>query len=108
MTSRLYYTDSYLTTFEGRVLELSDDRRRVYLDQSAVYPTAGGQPFDLGTLGGASIADIVDEDERIAHVLAHPLPNAVGNVVRGAVDWPRCFSRCSRGWRCGDPTRESG
>ena len=91
MTSRLYYTDSYLTTFEGRVIELSDDRRRVYLDQSAFYPTSGGQPFDLGTLGGASIADIVDEDERIAHVLADPLPNADGDVVRGAIDWPRRF-----------------
>ena len=91
MTSRLYYTDSYLTTFEARVTELSEDRRRAYLDQSAFYPTSGGQPFDLGSLGGASIADIVDEDDRIAHVLADPLPSAAGDVVRGNVDWQRRF-----------------
>jgi alanyl-tRNA synthetase len=91
MTSRLYYTDSYLTTFEGRVIELSDDRRRVYLDQSAFYPTSGGQPFDLGSLGGAPVADIVDEDDRVAHVLADPLPNAAGDIVRGEIDWQRRF-----------------
>jgi alanyl-tRNA synthetase len=91
MTSRLYYTDSYLTTFEGRVIELSDDRRRVYLDQSAFYPTSGGQPFDLGSLGGAPVADVVDEDERIVHVLADPLPQNAGDVIRGEVDWQRRF-----------------
>ena len=91
MTSRLYYTDSYLTTFESRVIELSDDRRRVYLDQSAFYPTSGGQPFDLGALGGVSIADVVDEDDRIAHVLAEPLSNATGDAIRGEVDWQRRF-----------------
>ena len=74
MTSRLYYTDAYLTSFEGRVLELSDDRRRVYLDQSAFYPTSGGQPFDLGSLAGSLISDVVDEEDRIAHILADPLP----------------------------------
>jgi alanyl-tRNA synthetase len=91
MTSRLYYTDAYLTTFEARILELSDDRRRVYLDQSAFYPASGGQPFDLGALAGASIAEIVDEDDRVAHVLADPLPRAAGEIVRGTIDWPRRF-----------------
>ena len=91
MTFRLYYTDSYLTTFDGRVIELSDDRRRVYLDQSAFYPTSGGQPFDLGSLGGAPVADVVDEDERIVHVLADPLPHNAGDVIRGEVDWQRRF-----------------
>jgi alanyl-tRNA synthetase len=91
MTSRLYYTDAYLTTFEARILELSDDRRRVYLDQSAFYPASGGQPFDLGALAGASIAEIVDEDDRVAHVLADPLPHSAGEIVRGTIDWPRRF-----------------
>src|SRR2546423_601446 len=84
MTSRLYYTDSYATTFDGRITELSADGQRVYLDQTAFYPTSGGQPFDVGSLGGARVADVIDEDDRVAHVLAAPLSShAIGDTVRG-------------------------
>src|SRR5688572_16278987 len=91
MTSRLYYTDSYLSTFEGRITDVADGGRRIYLDQSAFYSTSGGQPFDLGTLDNAVVSDVVDEEERIAHVLAEPIGHGVGAVVRGAVDWRRRF-----------------
>jgi alanyl-tRNA synthetase len=92
MTSRLYYTNAYLTAFDGRITEISDDARRVYLDQSAFYPASGGQPFDVGALGGAPVADVVDEDTRVAHVLAQPLAGrAVGDTVHGDVDWRRRF-----------------
>ena len=91
MTSRLYYTDSYLATFEGRITELADGGRRVYLDQSAFYPTSGGQPFDVGTLDNAVVSDVVDEEERIAHIVAEPVGLDVGTVVRGTVDWRRRF-----------------
>jgi alanyl-tRNA synthetase len=92
MTSRLYYTDSYLTTFDARITELSDDRHRVYLDRSAFYPTSGGQLFDVGSLGGATVADVVDEDDRVAHILAAPLAGlGLGDPVRGEVDWRRRF-----------------
>ena len=63
MTSRLYYTDAYATAFDGRITEISADGQRVYLDRTAFYPTSGGQPFDLGSLGGAQVADVVDEDD---------------------------------------------
>ena len=92
MTSRLYYTDSYTRAFDARVTELADGGMRVYLDRTAFYPTSGGQPFDLGSLGGASVADVVDEGERIAHVLATPMTGpGVGDAVHGDVDWPRRF-----------------
>jgi len=92
MTSRLYYMDAYRTAFDGRITELSADGRRVYLDQSAFYPTSGGQPFDIGSLAGTAVADVVDEDERVAHVLAEPLSGrAVGDAVHGEVDWRRRF-----------------
>ena len=48
MTSRLYYTDAYVTAFDGRITDISADGQRVYLDRTAFYPTSGGQPFDLG------------------------------------------------------------
>jgi alanyl-tRNA synthetase len=92
MTSRLYYKDAYLRGFDGRIAELSDNARRVYLDDSAFYPTSGGQPFDLGSIDGTAVVDVIDEDERVAHVLAAPLPGrAVGDRVHGEIDWPRRF-----------------
>jgi alanyl-tRNA synthetase len=88
MTTRLYYTDSYLTGFSATVLETADSGRRVYLDQSALYPTSGGQPHDLGTLDGIAVVDVVDEEHRIAHVLAAPV---AGKSIEGVVDWARRF-----------------
>ena len=88
MTDRLYYTDSYLKDFDASVVERVDDGRLVYLDRTAFYPTSGGQPFDTGRLSGIEVIDVVDEGERIAHVLAGSLPE--GPTV-GQVDWPRRF-----------------
>ena len=90
MTTRLYYTDAYLTEFDARVAELTDDGRRVYLDRTAFYPTSGGQPHDLGTLAGVAVTDVVDEGERIAHVLAAPLASTA-EPVAGVVNWERRF-----------------
>ena len=86
MTDRLYYTDAYCARFEARVVDRADDGRRIYLDRSAFYPTSGGQPHDLGTLGGVAVTDVVDEDDRVAHCLAAPLS---AEVVEGVVDWGR-------------------
>lgn len=89
-TTRLYYMDSYLTSFDARVVDVVDDGRRVYLDQTAFYPTSGGQPHDLGTLSGAAITDVIDEGERIAHIVSTPLTNEASSVA-GEVDWERRF-----------------
>ncbi|HTD43840.1 MAG TPA: alanyl-tRNA editing protein [Bryobacteraceae bacterium] len=88
MTERLYYQDCYLRDFRARIVDTSDDGRRVYLDRTAFYPTSGGQPFDVGTLGGAKVIDVIDEEERIAHVLATPVASP---DVEGHVDWERRF-----------------
>ena len=88
MTDRLYYTDPYTVEFEARVIGRDNDSRRVYLDRTAFYPTSGGQPFDTGELGGARVIDVVDEGERIAHLLDAPL---LSDRVAGRVDWARRF-----------------
>jgi len=87
MTERLYYTDAYTTQFTATVVEVAGDR--VYLDRTLFYPTSGGQPHDLGTLGGEPIADVVDEDARIAHVIARPSRLTVGQQITGTIDWTR-------------------
>jgi alanyl-tRNA synthetase len=88
MTERLYYHDAYLTRFDAAVVGREDDGRRIYLDRTAFYPTSGGQPFDTGRLGGVPVVDVVDEEGRVAHVLAGPLP---GERIAGEVDWARRF-----------------
>lgn len=88
MTTRLYYTNSYLTEFEARVVDTSAGRTRVYLDSTAFYPTSGGQPFDIGQLGGVPVVETVDEGDRIAHVLSGPLE---AEQASGVIDWTRRF-----------------
>ncbi|MDQ8153375.1 MAG: hypothetical protein P3B98_01830 [Gemmatimonadota bacterium] len=87
MTTRLYYHDTYLRAFDATIVERADDGRRLYLDQSAFYPTSGGQPHDRGTLGGVDVIDVVDEDDRVAHVLASPYKGKAH--VQGVIDWAR-------------------
>ncbi|MCX6632180.1 MAG: alanyl-tRNA editing protein, partial [Candidatus Solibacter sp.] len=90
MTERLYYTDSYLREFQARVVERSQDGRTVYLDRTLFYPASGGQPFDVGSIAGVAVVEVVEEEEeRIAHRLAAPL-TAAGEVT-GAIDWTRRF-----------------
>jgi len=89
-TTRLYYTDSYITSFDARVVDIADDGRRVYLDRTAFYPTSGGQPNDLGVLGGGIVTDIIDEGDRIAHVLDNGISGDVREVT-GKIDWQRRF-----------------
>lgn len=91
MTERLYYTDAYLDTFSASVIALDDDGRRVYLDRTAFYPTSGGQPHDLGLLGGIAVTDVIDEDDRVVHVLAEPLRVVPGVTVEGVIDVARRF-----------------
>jgi alanyl-tRNA synthetase len=88
MTERLYYSDSYLRAFQARVVDRAEDGRTVYLDRTAFYPASGGQPFDRGTIAGAAVVDVIDEEERIAHRLAEPVE---GEVVECSIDWERRF-----------------
>jgi alanyl-tRNA synthetase len=97
MTERLYYGDSYLTEFEATVVAHGEGGR-IYLDRSAFYPTSGGQPFDRGVLGssgapGLAVLDVVDEGERVAHVLGDGDASklAAGERVTGNIDWSRRF-----------------
>jgi alanyl-tRNA synthetase len=91
-TRRLYYTDSLLREFDATVTAISaraDGRTDVILDETAFYPTSGGQPFDTGTIDGARIVDVIDREED--HEVVHVVDGAptVGRRVHGVVDWAR-------------------
>lgn len=87
-TDRIYYTDAYLSEFTARVVDRADEGRRVYLDRTAFYPTSGGQQHDTGILGASNVLEVVDEDDRIAHLLDVPLRD---DEVRGMIHWDRRF-----------------
>jgi alanyl-tRNA synthetase len=66
----------------------SPGRQRVYLDRTAFYPTSGGQPFDTGQLGGLNVIDVIDEGDRVAHILNEGLTET---EVDGRIDVARRF-----------------
>lgn len=88
MTDRLYYSDCYLRDFTAHVVETKNNGTTIYLDRTAFYPTSGGQPFDQGTLGGIAVLDVLDEEDRVAHILDAPLS---ASDVSGEIDWTRRF-----------------
>jgi alanyl-tRNA synthetase len=89
---RLYYDDSYAREFSARVVErlTYDSHPAVVLDRTCFYPTSGGQPNDLGTLGGVAVLDVAarKEDGAVLHVLGEPL---AADEVTGVIDWARRF-----------------
>jgi alanyl-tRNA synthetase len=91
-TQRLYYDDPNLRSFSARVMRcVAGAIASVYeaaLDRTAFYPTSGGQPHDLGTIGEANVVDVRDEGEEIVHVVDREV--ALGDV-QCAIDWARRF-----------------
>ena len=96
MTERLYYENSYLWEFDARVLKIRQSKKQgswdAALDQSAFYPTSGGQPFDTGKLvftgGEAAVTDVeADREGEVWHTLDREIPE--GMEVHGIIDGAR-------------------
>ena len=96
MTERLYYEDSYLWEFDGKVTRIREGKKpgiwEAALDRSAFYPTSGGQPFDTGKLvfagGEAAVTDVeADRDGEVWHTLDRAIPE--GTSVHGVIDGQR-------------------
>ncbi|HBP22223.1 MAG TPA: alanyl-tRNA editing protein, partial [Planctomycetes bacterium] len=60
--------------FRARLVRAEPDAAgaRVVLDRTLFYPTGGGQPTDLGQLGGVEVLEVVEEGEEVVHRLADP------------------------------------
>lgn len=91
-TARLYFTDSSLLEFTATVIDAMPSPRGdcVVLDQTAFYPTGGGQPTDTGTLGSVRVVDVFeDEAGTIFHVVEQPAVIRKGQTVNGVIDGAR-------------------
>jgi alanyl-tRNA synthetase len=88
MPKRLYYNDSFVREFDAQVLscEQEGERWRVILDRTAFYPTSGGQPHDLGLLGGAPVIEVADAEEKVVHYTSAPVKLGPAHAE---IDWAR-------------------
>jgi alanyl-tRNA synthetase len=94
MTKRLYYDNTFLHEFEGSIARVIEgERPAVVLDQTAFYPTSGGQVFDQGRLVSDAKelrVEQVEETENgeIVHYInpADVTKIQPGQKVRGFID----------------------
>lgn len=92
MTEKLYFTDSYLTEFDAKILEViprPDSHWNVILDRTAFYPESGGQPFDTGWINDIPVIEVqLNDQEHIVHTLTQ---EPTGTQAHGQINWQRRF-----------------
>ncbi|GAS85138.1 alanyl-tRNA editing protein [Paenibacillus amylolyticus] len=90
MTQKIYYDSAYTrewhTTITGRVDK--EDGIHVTLAETAFYPHGGGQPCDLGQIGGIAVLDVNIEDGEVWHKLERAPEQT---EVHCEIDWERRF-----------------
>jgi alanyl-tRNA synthetase len=88
-TEKLYFTDSSLLQFQANVIrvESGEGFDRVILDQTAFYPTGGGQPNDTGKLNDTDVFDVIEDDDgQIIHLLKQTGRIFAGQSVAASID----------------------
>lgn len=58
------------------------------MDQTAFYPTSGGQPHDIGVLNQVPVLEVVDEEHAVVHIVAGD-PPPIGSAVTGQINRAR-------------------
>ena len=59
MTKALYLDDAYLKEFDSNVTKV--EGTSVWLDETAFYPTSGGQPHDTGIIKADKDYKVIEE-----------------------------------------------
>ncbi len=94
MTERLYYTDSYTTKFQAKVVERfrHQGQLALVLEQTYFYPTSGGQLADLGWINGEPVIDVFvrEADGEVVHLLNNK-EEIWTNEVKAEIQWDRRF-----------------
>jgi alanyl-tRNA synthetase len=71
MTKKIYYSSPYTTEWETIIKKsfTKEDQCFVVLEETAFYPTGGGQPHDTGTINGVEVLDVfTDETGEVVHM----------------------------------------
>ncbi|KAB2330609.1 alanyl-tRNA editing protein [Bacillus mesophilum] len=86
---KLYYQDPYIKEFKAQLLhQNTDEQGNLYavLDQTAFYPTGGGQPHDTGVLNGVEVVAVEEVEGEVRHYIKMPLSQG---EIEGKIDWSR-------------------
>lgn len=85
-TKILYYNEPYIFEFDAKVVATPGEGL-VVLDQTAFYPTSGGQMHDTGKIGDTNVLDAF----KVANVIVHKMDGSlkVGDSVKCVVDKDR-------------------
>ncbi|HLC65305.1 MAG TPA: alanine--tRNA ligase [Candidatus Nanoarchaeia archaeon] len=86
-TKGLYFDDYNKLKFTGKVMKVIG--KYVVLDQTAFYPTSGGQIHDSGTLAGERMVNVFKQGGVIVHELESEHEFPVGEEVEGVIDGER-------------------
>ncbi len=83
-TKGLYFADYQLKEFTAKIVKVMG--KYVILDQTAFYPTSGGQLHDLGTLAGEKLVNVFKQGGVIIHEFAQEHHFPVGEEIVGCID----------------------
>ncbi len=86
-TKILYYDHYDYIDFEAPVTKIIDNL--VVLEETAFYPTSGGQMHDTGTIEGYEVVDVFKQGKVIVHKLMDEPDFEEGEMVDCKVDWDR-------------------
>lgn len=93
MEHKLYYKDAYIEHFSSRVKEQHHDSEGnwyVTLEETAFYPTGGGQPHDIGYINEELVTNVEEIDGEIRHYIQNPVFTNY-NEIDGKIDWIRRY-----------------
>lgn len=95
MTEKLYYADSYLFDFDGKIVNVVtlENCVAIILDKTAFFPEGGGQQADTGHIGSCYIHDVIEKDGIIYHYTKDEISFSVGDVVACSINKEKRFSR---------------
>ena len=91
-TEKIFYQNPYIRSFTASLQKSEKDeqgRFYVVLDQTAFYPTGGGQPHDIGKINDVKVIEVEEVDGEIRHYVEKPLE--VQNECVCEIDWERRF-----------------
>lgn len=92
-SNKLFYQDSYIKTFKTKITKQEKDENDqwyIVLEETAFYPTGGGQPFDTGTLNNNHVLNVEEINGEIRHYLQNPVLDPT-EVLEGKINWERRF-----------------
>lgn len=91
MSKKIYYSSPYTTDWETIIKKsfTKDDQCFVVLEETAFYPTGGGQPHDTGTINGVEVLDVfTGETGEVVH-MTERLPETTQAFC--SLNWQRRF-----------------